>query len=124
MGIVHHATYLFYFEAGRVEYLRRRGIEYLEWAKRGVHLPVVEAHVRYRKTARFDDLLVVETRLTELGRVKVRFDYRLSRGEELVAEGYTLLACVDDRHVPAGIPDDVEAVLGGPEIAPRELDRV
>ena len=63
MGIVHHGSYLSYFEAGRVEYMHRRGVEYLEWAKQGLHLPVVEAQVRYRKTARFDERLVVETRL-------------------------------------------------------------
>lgn len=124
MGIVHHATYLSYFEAGRVEYLRRRGIEYLEWARRGVHLPVVEAHVRYRRTARFDERLLVETRLGELGRVKVRFDYRLLREAELVAEGSTVLACVDERHVPTRIPEDVLLVLRGPETHARDVDQV
>ncbi len=124
MGIVHHATYLSYFEAGRVEYLRRRGIDYLGWAARGVHLPVIEAHARYRKTARFDECLVVETRLGELGRVKIRFDYRLLRGSELVAEGYTLLACVDERHAPTRIPEDVRAVLVEPETHPRAEDLV
>lgn len=124
MGIVHHAVYLSYFEAGRVEYLRRRGIEYLEWATRGVHLPVVEAQVRYRKSTRFDDLIEVETRLVELGRVKVRFAYRLFLGGELVAEGFTLLACVNDAHAPTRVPSDVAEVLAGPEIRPREVDRV
>jgi acyl-CoA thioester hydrolase len=128
MGIVHHAVYLSYFEAGRVEYLRRRGIEYLEWATRGVHLPVVEAHLRYRKTARFDELLLLDTRLSELGRVKVRFDYRLLRpldgGEELVAEGFTLLACVNDAHSPTRMPADVAGALRGPESSPRQLTAV
>jgi acyl-CoA thioester hydrolase len=121
MGIVHHAAYLSYFEAGRVEYLRRRGIEYLAWASRGVHLPVVEAQLRYRKTARFDELLLIDTRLSELGRVKVRFDYRLLRAEELVAEGSTLLACVNEAHAPTRIPEDVAAVLRGPESNPRDV---
>ena len=67
MGVVHHATYLEYLEAGRVEYLRRRGMDYVEWTRRGVHLAVAEVHVRYRKSARFDDRIVVETRLAELG---------------------------------------------------------
>jgi acyl-CoA thioester hydrolase len=127
MGIVHHAAYLSYFEAGRVEFLRRRGIEYLEWASRGIHLPVVEAHVRYRKSARFDERLVVETRLGELGRVKIRFDYRILReapGEELVAEGWTLLACVDERHAPTRIPADVLEVLRAGESRARSSDCV
>lgn len=126
MGIVHHGTYISYFEVGRVEYMRRRGLDYHSWTELGIHLPVVEAYVRYRRTARFDELLCIETRLTELARVKVRFDYRLLRepegdgggadsDEQVVAEGHTLLACVDQHHVPRRIPPEAEAVLLGPE---------
>lgn len=126
MGIVHHGSYLGYFEAGRVEYMHRRGVEYLEWAKQGLHLPVVEAHVRYRKTARFDERLVIETRLGACSRVTVRFDYRIFReihpAEELVTEGHTLLACVDDRHAPRRIPPEVLSVLVSPETHPRPID--
>jgi acyl-CoA thioester hydrolase len=128
MGIVHHGTYISYFEVGRVEYMRRRGLDYHSWTELGIHLPVVEAYVRYRKTARFDELLCVETRLSELARVRVRFDYRLLRGQEgrepselngdaeVVAEGHTLLACVDRNHVPRRIPAEAEAILLGPEL--------
>ena len=121
MGIVHHGTYISYFEVGRVEYMRRRGLDYNSWTKLGIHLPVVEAHVRYRKSARFDEVLCVESRLTELTRVKVRFDYRLLRGglvkpDELVAEGFTLLACVDDNHIPRRIPPNADEILRGPEL--------
>ena len=129
MGIVHHSTYISYFEVGRVEYMRRRGLDYHSWTELGIHLPVVEAYVRYRRTARFDELLCIETRLTELARVKVRFDYRLLRepegelalvdsDEQVVAEGHTVLACVDQHHIPRRIPPEAEAVLTGPE---REL---
>ena len=122
MGIVHHGTYISYFEVGRVEYMRRRGLDYNSWTELGIHLPVVEAFVRYRKTARFDEVLCVESRLTELTRVKVRFEYRLLRGgggpdsDELVAEGFTLLACVGDDHVPRRIPANADAILRGPEL--------
>jgi acyl-CoA thioester hydrolase len=133
MGIVHHGTYISYFEVGRVEYMRRRGLDYHSWTELGIHLPVVEAYVRYRRTARFDELLCIETRLTELARVKVRFDYRLLRepegdrtidpAEQIVAEGHTLLACVDQHHVPRRIPAEAEAVLLGPELeTPARLD--
>ncbi len=129
MGIVHHGTYISYFEVGRVEYMRRRGLDYHSWTELGIHLPVVEAYVRYRRTARFDELLCIETSLTELTRVKVRFDYRLLRepegdaapvaggpDQQLVAEGHTLLACVDQHHIPRRIPREAEAVLLGPEL--------
>ncbi|MFT3723989.1 MAG: thioesterase family protein [Hyphomonadaceae bacterium] len=121
MGIVHHGTYISYFEVGRVEYMRRRGLNYHSWTEMGFHLPVVEAYVRYRKSVRFDELVVLETRLTELMRVKVRFDYRLwrplERGEEeLLAEGHTTLACVGQDHVLRRLPAEAEAVLTGPEV--------
>lgn len=127
MGIVHHAAYLSYFEAGRVEYLHRRGIGYLDWTRRGIHLPVVEAHVRYRKMARFDDLLIVETRLEQLTRATVRFGYRIVRqqpDEELVTEGHTLLACVGENHSLQRIPLELAKILEGPETHPRPIDRV
>lgn len=126
MGIVHHAAYLLYCEAGRVEYLRRRGVEYLDWAARGVHLPVVEARLRYRRTARFDERLAVETRLSKLTRVTVEFSYRILRdgSDELVADGHTLLACVGDDHAPQRVPADIAELLVGPETHARDVDRV
>ena len=90
MGIVHHSNYLAYFEAGRVEWLRRRGVTYADWASRGIHLPVVEASVRYRAPARFDDVIAIETHLVELRAASVRFEYRMERiGDEpeLLARG-------------------------------------
>src|ERR1044071_7606347 len=56
MGIVHHANYLAYLEAGRVDWLRKRGVTYASWAAQGRHLPVVEVGVQYRAPARFDDV--------------------------------------------------------------------
>jgi acyl-CoA thioester hydrolase len=127
MGIVHHAKYLEYFEAGRVEYMHRRGVEYLEWTKRGIHLPVVDVSVRYRKSVRFDERLAVETTLTELGRATVTFAYRVLRhgpSGELVAEGSSMLVCVGDDLAPKRIPDDVASILCCPETHPRPVDQV
>jgi acyl-CoA thioester hydrolase len=117
MGIVHHANYLAYFEMGRVEWLRRRGVTYADWTMRGLHLPVVDASVRYRAPARFDDALVVETCLVELRAASLRFDYRLQRRDELLAEGSTRLACIGPGHKPQRFPDDVLRVLASPESA-------
>jgi len=126
MGIVHHGAYLLYCEAGRVEYMHRRGVEYAKWAEGGLHLPVVEARLRYRKPARFDQRLIIDTRLGDLTRVTVRFDYRILREgaspEELVAEGHTLLACVGHDHAPKRLPPDVIAVLRSPETHGRPVD--
>jgi acyl-CoA thioester hydrolase len=117
MGIVHHSNYLAYFEAGRVEWLRRRGVTYVDWAARGVHLPVVEANVRYRAPAKFDDVLHIETRLAQLRTVSLRFEYRMWRDQVLLAEGQTRLACVDDKHTLQRFPADVLASLTSGEVA-------
>jgi len=117
MGIVHHATYLTYVEAGRVEYLRRRGADYRALMDRGFHMPVVEARLSYRRTARFDDELIVATRLGALTRVTVRFDYEVFRGDELIVQGHTLLACVDATHKPRRIPSDVADLLRAAELS-------
>lgn len=126
MGIVHHAKYLEYFEAGRVEYMRRRGVEYLDWTKRGIHLPVVDVAIRYRKSVRFDERLAVETTLIELGRATVKFVYRVRRDAsgDLMAEGSSMLACVGDDLVPKRIPDDLASLLCRPETHPRPIDQV
>jgi acyl-CoA thioester hydrolase len=116
MGIVHHGSYLVYFEAGRVEWLRKRGVTYADWASRGVHLPVVEAQVLYRAPSRFDDLLIVETTLAELRVVSLKFAYRILRGEELIAEGLTRLGCIDGAHKLLRMPEEMRDVLLAGEV--------
>ncbi len=120
MGIVHHANYLTYMEAGRVDWLHRRGISYETWAKQGIHLPVVDAQLRYKKAARFDEELVVETTCVEQSRVTVRFGYRIVKptgaaSAELICQGETLLACVGHDLQLRRIPEDIAAVFRSPE---------
>jgi acyl-CoA thioester hydrolase len=115
MGIVHHATYLAYFEMGRVEWLRRRAVTYADWTERGVHLPVVDASVRYRAPARFDDLLTVDTRLIELRAASLRFEYALERDGSVLAEGTTRLACIGPGHTLRRLPRDIIEVLTSAE---------
>jgi acyl-CoA thioester hydrolase len=116
MGIVHHAQYLTYFEAGRVDWLRRRGITYTSWTAGGVHLPVVGASLKYRAPARFEDILTIETRLAELRWASLRYTYVVTRGKDVLAEGETRLACVDGSHVLRRLPPEVLAVLAGGEV--------
>lgn len=96
MGVVYYANYLRYFEAGRNEFIRAKGLRYRDFEERHrLALPVVEAGVQYRVPARYDDLVAVETSLTEVGRASACFGYRLMRGAELLATGHTRHACVD-----------------------------
>lgn len=109
MGIVHHSNYLQYFEAGRVAWLKAHGVD-LSPAT-GVQLPVVDAHVRYRKPARFDDAIEVATWLPEIKGASMTFAYAVRRGDELLCEGETRLACVGTSLVPQRIPDWLRAKL-------------
>ncbi|MDP9034111.1 MAG: acyl-CoA thioesterase [Myxococcota bacterium] len=112
MGIVHHASYVTYMEVARVEWLRRRGVTYALWAKKGVHLAVVELWVKYLAPARFDDELDVATTLAEMRVASARFEYRLVRSDgTLCASGSTRLAFVDDRQALRRFtPEMVEAM--------------
>jgi acyl-CoA thioester hydrolase len=130
MGVVHHANYVSYCERGRLEYLRRRGLPYKAFVERGLHMPVVELHLRYRRSAQFDDLLSIETRLGALTRVTARFDYSIRRAQsdgeqpsELLVEGEVLLACVGDKQRPRALPEDVVRALLLPEIVNPEDPR-
>jgi acyl-CoA thioester hydrolase len=118
MGIVHHGNYATYMELARVEWLRRRGLTYAEWASRGLHLPVVDMTLRYRAAARFDDELDVETTLVEVRAATLRFDYRIVRvaDQKLCTEASTRLARVDENHALRRIDDDLVAELLRPEV--------
>lgn len=117
MGIVHHASYLVYFEAGRVDWLRRRGVTYSEWASRGVHLPVVDAQLSYKAPLRFDDVMTVATTLSELRAASIKFSYVITRGDVRIAEGSTRLACIDSTYKPLRIPGYMRDVLLARETA-------
>jgi acyl-CoA thioester hydrolase len=113
MGVVYYANYLRYFEAGRNEYLRAHGARYRDMeARHRVVLPVVDAQISYKSPARYDDLLVVETDVTKLGRASVRFEYRVVRGEDLLATGHTIHACVGPEGNVTALPAEVVSLLG------------
>lgn len=96
MGIVWHGGYLLYFEVGRTEALRACGWSYRGLEESGVLLPVVEAHIDYARSARYDDLITIRTTVREPPTVRLRFDYEVldESGAQLVS-GYTVLAFLD-----------------------------
>jgi acyl-CoA thioester hydrolase len=127
MGVVHHSNYIKYFELARIEYLRRRGLNYVSWTNLGLHLPVIGLQADYRKPAYLDDLLRVEARLSFLSRVRVGFDYQVFRPSletdevSLIATGSTMLACVDNKHAPVRMSRDAEQLLLSAETIPGEV---
>ena len=104
-GIAHHAAYLVWFETARIEYLRRFGGGYQGLRDQGVEATTSEVYVRYLRPAVFDDRLVIHTRCSELRGARFRFEYRVERDGETIAEGWTGHACVDARTLrPTRVP--------------------
>ena len=118
MGVVYYANYLRYFEAGRNEFIRAKGLRYRDFeAGYSLRLPVTEASVRYQQPARYDDLLRLETWLETLRRASASFAYRLLRedGEEL-ATGRTVHACIDLAGKLRRLPDELVQRLTAGEV--------
>lgn len=103
-GIVHHANYLTWFEEGRVELLRSRGHSYKELEEKGIFLVVAEAQIRYFAPARFDDLLRLKTTTVRAKGARIQHRYELRRGDELLAEGETTVACIDKQGRVSRLP--------------------
>ncbi len=121
MGVVYYANYLRFFEAGRNEFIRAKGMRYRDFEEQHrLVLPVVEAGVSYRQPARYDDLVAVETSITEVRRASARFGYRLVRDDgTLLATGHTVHACVDLDGRPRRMPEELLArLVAGEELAP------
>jgi len=91
MGVVYYANYFVWFEAGRVELLRRFGSSYRDIEEKGIILPVKKCECNYIKSACFDDIVRVETRIRELTKISITFDYKiyLYPDNEELASGMT-----------------------------------
>ncbi len=115
MGIIYYANYFKYFEAGRTELLRSLGVRYRDLEiQRKLFLPCVEANCRYLAPSRYDDLLVVCTWISELGRASVRFENQIvdkDLGGKVVARGFSRHAVVNDLWRTTRVPDDLRALL-------------
>ena len=115
MRIVYYANYLRLFEIGRCELFRRLGHPFREYVDRGLYLAVTSATCRYRRPARYDDELVIRAGLRHVGRARLTIAYAVLRDGELLAEGETDHAVLDDAGRPQRIPETVRAaVLGDP----------
>ncbi len=96
MGVVYHGNYAQYLEMGRVEWLRSLGFSYKQMEKDGIMLPVISLQMHFRKSATYDDLLTVVTRLTKTPVVKIEFDYEIrNERDELLVTANTVLAFMD-----------------------------
>jgi acyl-CoA thioester hydrolase len=113
MGVANNLAYLRWFEAGRAEWIRARGQSYKEIEKSGFLMPVIEAHLRYREPARYDELLSIEAETDDLRAASVKFKYiiRRERDGALLCEGYTVHACLNADGRVVRFPDEILAML-------------
>ncbi len=107
MGIAYYANYLIWFEVGRSEFCRERGFRYAELEALGYKLVVTDVHCKYRNSARYDETIVVRTRLKAINKRMVTFGYQVLRQdkEELIAEGETQHICVDSSGKTKTLPE-------------------
>ncbi len=112
-GVVYNANYLRYFEIGRTELMREKVCSYSEIEKLGFLLPVTECWIRYKAPAFYDDLLIVETTVAEVNKLKCKFAYRIVReGKDterpkLLVKGYTVHAAITREGKLTQLPDKI-----------------
>ena len=113
MGVVYHGNYLPYFEIGRVEWLRDKGVSYKWMEENGVGLPIVSLTLNYKKPARYDDLLTVRTTFKSQTSVKIEFDCEIlsEQGELLTTMSIILVFVSFKTGRPTAPPDYIKAIL-------------
>jgi acyl-CoA thioester hydrolase len=113
MGIAHHSNYLIWCEQARTDYMRRRGVGYRDLEEGGLLLPVVDARLRYRAVARYDDLLAVRCWVREVSSRRVIFGYAVERVADarLLATVQTSLMALGPNHERTIIPENVRQAL-------------
>ena len=118
-GVVYYANYLKYFEIGRTELMRDWVTSYKEIEKRDIILPVTECYTRFKAPAHYDDLLTIETEVSEVKKYSCRFNYRIYRKEEagprplLLVKGYTVNASINRQGKLVQLPQEIHSKLTG-----------
>ena len=113
MGVVYYGNYLTYFEVGRAEFMRNLGFPYASLEKEGFTLVVVEAAAKYKSNVGYDSLITVKTKITDVDRVRVKFEYRIfDERDRLLVSGHTVHACINENMKPVRLPLKLKEVIG------------
>ena len=107
MGVAYYANYFVWFEVGRAELCRRKGFSYADLEALGFILVVTDAHCHYRSSAKYDEVIVIRTRLKGINKRMITFGYQLLRkeSEEILAEGETRHLSIGPNGRPKSLPD-------------------
>ena len=109
MGVVYHGSYIPFFEMGRVEWLRNKGVSYKSLEENGIALPIVSMSINYKKPARYDDLLTIKTKFKKYSSVKIEFDCEIfGEQNDLLTTAHFILVFVDMK-------------TGRPMVPPKEI---
>ena len=111
MGVVYYANYLRFFEGARAEYWRSLGRSYKDLEAAQIAMPVIEAHCDYKRPAHYEDVLAIDTEVSEMRGASLRFTYVIRRGAELLAEGYTRHAVIGPNGRPRPIPELIRSLV-------------
>ena len=112
MGVVYYGNYLTFFEVARAEFMRDLGFPYSYLEAQGYTLVVTEAAAKYHANVGYDAVINIKTMITELGKVRIRFDYRIFDEEELLlVSGHTVHACINAKLKPSRIPIYLRKVI-------------
>lgn len=111
MGVVYHGNYLPWFEIGRTTLLREMGLSYRKLEDEGFRLPVLEVGAKYFRPAVYDDTVTIVTTLSERPLLRIRLEYEVRRGDELLATGFTVHAFIDRQGRPVRPPASAVAVF-------------
>ena len=111
MGFLHHSRFFVYFEIGRTELFRAGGGNYRVMEDSGLYFVVVKAECKFKAPARYDDVVLLQTRISQVGPVKLEHEYELRRGDTVLATGHTVLGCIDRDGRVQRIPDDILAAV-------------
>lgn len=104
MGVVYHGNYLVWFETARVQMLDELGLPYIDMERDGYMLPVIECSAKFMRPARFDDRVQIHSQIKERPSLRIKVDYRVTCGEELLATGFTQHVFVDPQGRPVKPP--------------------
>jgi acyl-CoA thioester hydrolase len=104
MGVVYHGSYLPWLEIGRTQLLKDHGVPYRTLEADGFFLPVVEVNLRYLRPAKYDDEVVIPTILREKPSLRIRMEYELHRGVELIATATSVHVFIDRSGKPVRPP--------------------
>ena len=123
MGVVYHANYLIWFEIGRTEYCRAKGITYRDMEEKdGSFLVVAESFVRYKSPAFYDDHLTIRTRVNEMKKRTLVFEYEIYRASDntVIALGETTHVVTDKNSRVISFPDSYQEILLKPFVIGSE----